>query len=72
MNSSPLLQAMRKDAARGESVAHETIAEHARAIWADRGRPEGCDLEIWLEAEAEILSTKLQIQPQTGKDHRHA
>jgi hypothetical protein len=30
------------------------IARRARVIWASRGCPEGCDVEIWLEAEREL------------------
>jgi hypothetical protein len=32
-------------------VTREQIAALAHAIWQDRGRPSGSDLDIWLEAE---------------------
>ena len=30
---------------------HEEIALQALNLWQERGRPAGCDTEIWLEAE---------------------
>lgn len=33
----------------------ETIADHARALWEGYGRPVGRDLNIWLEAERQLL-----------------
>ena len=33
---------------------HEEISRHAEKIWHDRGRPSGCDPEIWLEAERQL------------------
>lgn len=33
---------------------HERIAVRARELWLQSGRPENKDLEIWLEAEAEV------------------
>jgi hypothetical protein len=38
------------------------IARRARSIWASRGCPDGCDVEIWLEAERE-LSTASPSDP---------
>jgi hypothetical protein len=41
----------------GESsvtLAHDQIADRARAIWERRGRPHGQDGRIWHEAEAEL------------------
>jgi hypothetical protein len=32
----------------------EQIAALAREIWEERGRPEGSDLDIWLEAERQL------------------
>jgi hypothetical protein len=32
----------------------ESIARQAYRIWEERGRPEGRDLECWLDAEAEL------------------
>ena len=30
------------------------IRQRAHAIWIERGRPEGCDLDNWLAAEREL------------------
>lgn len=35
-------------------AGQQQIAERARAIWEERGRPEGRDLEHWFEAEREL------------------
>ena len=44
------------DAAPSPRPAHkpEQIAALAHAIWIDRGRPEGKDLDHWLEAERQL------------------
>jgi hypothetical protein len=34
--------------------SREQIAALAHAIWEDRGRPEGSDLDNWLEAERQL------------------
>lgn len=44
----------------------EQIARRAHALWEQFGRPEGCDLDIWLTAEA--LSTGSDSGPDTGVD----
>jgi hypothetical protein len=36
------------------SLTHGQIADRARAIWEQRGRPQGEDEKIWHEAEAEL------------------
>lgn len=36
---------------------HERIAARAREIWIESGCPQNRDVEIWLEAEAELLAT---------------
>jgi hypothetical protein len=33
------------------SPSHDDITARAEAIWIERGRPQGADDEIWLEAE---------------------
>lgn len=45
------------EAPRDPAALHELIAARAQEIWSQAGRPEGQDLEIWLEAEAEIQAT---------------
>lgn len=37
---------------------HEHIARRAEEIWRELGKPSGRDLEIWLEAEAELRATR--------------
>jgi hypothetical protein len=44
---------------------HDTIKQLAREIWEARGRPKGCDLEIWLEAEKQS-STSSAATPVRG------
>jgi hypothetical protein len=36
------------------TLAHDQIADRARAIWEQRGRPHGEDDTIWHEAEDEL------------------
>jgi hypothetical protein len=38
---------------------HDAISERARRIWHDRGQPQGDDVEIWLQAERELLNDGL-------------
>lgn len=44
----------------GKNISQEMlntmITERAYYIWEERGRPEGQDMDIWLQAEREILS----------------
>jgi hypothetical protein len=35
-------------------IGHEQIAERAKAIWVQRGRPQGQDQVNWSEAEAQL------------------
>ena len=35
-------------------TTHEAISNRAREIWEREGRPEGKDIEHWLQAEAEL------------------
>ena len=35
-------------------LARDKVADRARRIWEERGRPEGRDLEHWLEAERQL------------------
>ncbi len=36
------------------SLTHDQIADRARAIWEQRGRPQGQDDKIWHEAEDQL------------------
>lgn len=42
--------------------SREQIQALAHAIWKDRGCPQGCDMEIWLEAERQ-LCVKRSVAP---------
>ena len=35
-------------------VREDEIRRHAAMLWEQRGRPEGYDLEFWLQAEREL------------------
>ena len=35
-------------------VRNDQIRERAYALWEEAGRPRGCDVDHWLQAEAEI------------------
>ncbi|MGA2018898.1 MAG: DUF2934 domain-containing protein [Opitutaceae bacterium] len=35
--------------------SHEEIAVEAEVLWRQKGCPENCDEEIWLEAERQLL-----------------
>jgi hypothetical protein len=47
------------------------IAERARQLWEEAGRPEGRDMEYWLEAEEELapLSVAGEEDPMEALDH---
>jgi len=34
--------------------SHDEIAARAAALWREKGSPQGCDEEIWLQAEREL------------------
>lgn len=37
---------------------HEEISARARQLWLEKGRPEGQDEAIWLEAEGELVARR--------------
>ena len=47
-----------------QQTNHEEIGRLAYQIWEQRGRPNGCDMEFWLEAERQILSSNKPSQKQ--------
>ncbi len=47
------------------AVEHET-AKRAYALWESYGRPDGRDLEIWLEAERQFLGTDSAVNASHG------
>lgn len=65
----PLPPAASAAAAPGRFSAppQELVAERARSLWEQRGRPSDQDLEIWLEAERQLggrPGVKDSLQPQ--------
>jgi hypothetical protein len=43
---------------------HESIATRACELWYGYGRPPGRDMEIWLEAERQLLGTDARVVDQ--------
>jgi hypothetical protein len=43
-------------------ASHDSIAEHAYAIWLSEGSPENRAFENWQQAETEILSARSSLQ----------
>lgn len=51
-------------------AAQQEIAQRAREIWSARGKPGGCDTEIWLEAERQLAAaapSSSSIEPETSR-----
>jgi len=44
------------------TTTHEEISRRAREIWEREGRPEGRDMEHWLQAETELRQEGLRHQ----------
>jgi hypothetical protein len=49
------------------SASYEEIAKRAFEIWERQGRPAGCDLEHWLQAEAELRQQQDGKKPKSRK-----
>jgi hypothetical protein len=49
----------------------QRITERARQLWEEDGRPEGRDMEYWLQAEEELapLSVAGEEDPMEALDH---
>jgi hypothetical protein len=43
------------------AALHDIIARQAQKLWEDYGRPADRDLEIWLEAEQQVLGADPKI-----------
>ena len=43
-------------------VSQEDIARAAYLLWERQGRPSGCDMEFWLEAEKDLLASRLYAE----------
>lgn len=49
-------------------IPHEKIAMRAYEKWVKRGRPQGTDVQDWIEAETELRAE--MARPATGAPHR--
>lgn len=45
---------------------HQEIAAQAYILWDHYGQPEGRDVEIWLEAERQVLGVDREVNQQPG------
>jgi len=54
----------------GLAPTHEEIATRAEALWRQKGCPQGCDVEIWLETEGELLRRRPLERDATDKMER--
>src|ERR1700684_3625986 len=55
-----------------KTPTHEAVSGRAREIWIAAGRPEGQDLQHWLQAENELRSQaeKSEIPPRSENEFR--
>jgi hypothetical protein len=44
-------------------IAHEKIAMRAYEKWVKRGRPQGTDVQDWVEAENELKAEMMRTMP---------
>jgi hypothetical protein len=44
------------------TITNDEVSKRAREIWEREGRPEGRDMEHWLQAEAELRSDSGRTQ----------
>jgi hypothetical protein len=51
---------------------HEEITRQAETLWLDKGRPTGCDDEIWLEAERELTAQANATLSESESEHAKA
>jgi hypothetical protein len=50
-----------------ELPLNEEISRHAYDLWERYGRPDGRDVEIWLEAERQLLGADSRVNQHSGK-----
>ena len=53
-------------------LSHNVISERAASLWVQRGRPEGQDQEIWLEAEKQLARSRFDFDKEGGNDELDA
>ncbi|CAM2930097.1 DUF2934 domain-containing protein [Rariglobus hedericola] len=51
---------------------HEEITRRAETLWLDKGKPSGCDDEIWLQAERELSAKPDGTLGESHSDHAQA
>lgn len=51
-------------------TTHEAVTQRARDIWQTRGCPDGCDTEIWLQAELQLAAAAAAVQSPAGENTR--
>ncbi len=63
--SAPPARPVPPETAAPSAIPQEKVAERARSIWEERGRPSDQDLDIWLEAERQLgkVGERDPIQP---------
>lgn len=52
------------------NASTEEISQRAHMIWIQNGRPEGRDLEHWLQAEAELQRQRAKTAPSESSASR--
>jgi hypothetical protein len=51
-----------------ENIHHQEVSDRAYLLWQRAGKPEGQDLEFWLQAEAEVLGqSSSKTPPDSGR-----
>ncbi|HEY7152956.1 MAG TPA: DUF2934 domain-containing protein [Gemmataceae bacterium] len=48
-------------------LAHEKIAMRAYEKWLKRGRPQGTEMQDWIEAENELKGEMMRTTPQSRR-----
>jgi hypothetical protein len=58
---------MPQSAASPTKIPHEKIAMRAYEKWCHRGRPQGTDLQDWMEAETELRAEFARLSASTRR-----
>ena len=61
MQPTTLYPFLAEEMAEEHPVTHDEIARRAQELWREQGCPSHCDLDIWLEAEAELQAIKHKV-----------
>lgn len=68
MQMTTLLPSLAEEMSEDHALTHEEIVRRAQELWREQGRPLNRDLDIWLEAEAELQAIKNKVY---RHPHRH-